>query len=176
MSTSITGFERHFWEFENRLPLKIEPDAMGDLLLSGRIVDGRAGGLVLGRRHDENLVGGIYIIRTTPEGFVILRENMEGGEFVVNANSSRMQRERLEAINQWKEGTGELPPLPVTPILRVLSVSAEPFDKLLWLELGQFIVNRRATAAYFNEIHELNRTGNLHLSCDLAIALSLSGS
>ena len=132
----------------------------------GLVVDGRAGGLIVGRSHST---GDIYMAWQEDDGgfTVSLAECcLEGGEYIVNASAYLASQERINEINQFKEPQPERNHLELSPITRIFNTHAEPNDKLLWIERGQFIVNKHATARHLKELEELNAHKNSFVICD----------
>lgn len=134
------------------------------LFQAGWIVDGRDGGLVVGRRH---AAGNIYMIVQREDKF-FFHSNMEGGEYLVNHRASTRHMERLKQLNTDtapEEPGVEL--LSVSPSTRVLNLHAQPFDKLLLIdERGQFIVNRGSTRKHLVELERLNSDVSDFRYCD----------
>lgn len=134
-------------------------DDFNRLLMNGQIVDGRAGGLLLGRPHTE---GGIpVIVRTDGDTFAIKHE-AEGGEYLVNWQAYNAAKARFDEINAHKEDEViHLITPRVTPNSRLIHTRAAPSDKLLWVDRrGQFIINATATFRFLDEIEELNEKHN----------------
>lgn len=132
----------------------------------GFVVDGRAGGLVIGRSHST---GDIYMVWREEDGsftVTLVECCLEGGEFIVNASAYLASQERINEINRFKEPQPELNQLELSPITKLLNTHAEPNDKLLWIERGQFIVNKHATAKHLKELEELNARDNSFVACD----------
>ncbi len=116
------------------------------------IVDGRGGGLVLGRSHDD---GNIFMIQELADGGFHIAGHLEGGEYILNADAYASAKERLDQINGFIGETDHIFSVCITPKSRVLNTHSEPNDKMLWIDmLGQFIINKRATAKHFQEIEE----------------------
>jgi hypothetical protein len=86
--------------------------------------------------------------------------------YIVNASAYLASQERINEINGFKEPQPELNHIELSPITRLLTTHAEPNDKLLWIERGQFIVNKHATANHLKELEELNARTNSFVSCD----------
>jgi hypothetical protein len=132
------------------------------LLWMGYIVDGRPGGLVLGQSHDE---GHIYMLRQEEHKYCIA-ECLEGGEYVINHAASHIHLERIKEINSFKEPTTKKLQINLTKTTRIFNTHAEPSEKFLWLLPGQFIVNKYATAKYYEELEAINNYVNPFLNCD----------
>lgn len=129
------------------------------------IVDGRGGGLVLGRSHSD---GDILMIQERNNGTFYIPACLEGGEYILNYDAYQADEERLEQINGFKEIHTSLPSIKINSKTRILNTHAEPHDKMLWIDSrGQFIVCKSATAKYLQELDELNHTANGFLSCNL---------
>lgn len=131
----------------------ITPNAFYKLFINGWIVDGRNGGLIRGRLHNE---GHILLIEPTDKlaefRFIGVAE---GNEYIMNSLATEKHFERISEINSY-------PPAELTPInqkitenTRIINTQAEPHDKLLIVH-RQFIINRKSTAHYFEELEKLN--------------------
>jgi hypothetical protein len=135
------------------------------MISTGCIVDGRGGGLVLGRSHDG---GNIFMIQELANGRFHIQGNLEGGEYILNFDAYTSAKERLEQINSFKDEIDHISSICITPKLRVLNTHSEPNDKMLWIDTrGQFIINKRATTKHFQEIEEINHKFSGFVSCDL---------
>lgn len=124
-------------------------DEFKELFKSGCIVDARCGGLVLGRSHDE---GNIYMIRECPGGYEVCG-HMEGGEYIIRHEACLRHEDRIISINKEKPERYfiDIDILRKTPILQVL-----PEQCLLIDYRGAFIVNKKATCYYLEELNRLN--------------------
>lgn len=137
------------------------------MIAAGWIVDGRGGGLVLGRSHDG---GNIFMIQELADGRFHIPSHLEGGEYILNFDAYTSARERLEQINAFKDNIEHISSISITPKSRVLNTHSEPNDKILWIDRrGQFIINKRATTRHFQEIEEINYKFNGFVSCDLDV-------
>jgi hypothetical protein len=125
--------------------------------INGWIVDGRDGGLIVGRGHDE---GHIFMFQGTDAlgefehvGFV------EGGEYIMSTDATAHHYRRLEEINSDKSPCDEQ--IVVTRDSQLIHTRAEPHDKFLIVH-KQFIINRNATKRHFDELEILNRPHRYH--------------
>lgn len=147
-------------------PPSFSRDTFNWMIHAGWVVDGRSGGLVLGRTHDE---GDIIMVQCVHDGTdkVVVVATMEDGEYIINLNASNSESARLEEINKI---TGDLPDDLAFPLIkdecRVLNTHAAPLDKLIWVEAGQFIINAFATSKHLEELESINDLGNCHTTCD----------
>lgn len=135
------------------------------MVSSGWIVDGRGGGLVIGRSHAE---GNIAVVQEQPDGTFHIRAYMEGGEYILNHEAVKGNEERVEQINS-ETGLHETTPiLEITPKTRTLNTHSEPCDKMLWIDSrSQYIVCKSATAKHLQELETINHAVNGFVSCDL---------
>ena len=125
-----------------------------DIFHQGGLVDGRRGGLVVGRSHEE---GGIYILQQTEADRYEIQANIEGGEYVLSHKALLKFRERLEEINSWYENGSLVKTISVTSRTRVINSSATPHDRLILFDFrGQFVVNNLATTEFFEELEQMN--------------------
>ena len=143
-------------------------EALVGLILHARIIDGRPGGLVVGRRHSE---GHVFMYKPRLDGAgktcgIEYSGALEGGEFLVNHASHAMNKAFLDQINQAgreerqahpKTNEERALPLDVSASLRVLNTHRNDVDRIILVdERGQFVLNRVATVRNLHRIMELN--------------------
>lgn len=135
------------------------------MVMNGWIVDGRAGGYIIGRSHDT---GNIYMIQRadTADVFVI-QSCLEGGEYIINHDAYTRYKDRIEEINSFNEPHDKTPNMSITLKTRMINTYSEPYDKLLLIEKGQFIINKFATVFFFKELEEINNSSNSFMYCNL---------
>lgn len=119
--------------------------------LNGWIVDGRDGGLIIGRRHQE---GHITMIQATNAGEFQHIGFVEGGEYIMSPAATKAHFARLEEINSDKSPCAE--EICVSVDSQIINTRAEPHDKFLVIQ-QQFIININATKRHFRELEELNK-------------------
>jgi hypothetical protein len=142
-------------------------DTFNQMFAAGMIVDGRGGGLIVGRSHGE---GHIFMIQESSDGRFFIPGAIQGGEYILNADAYFSAKERLEGINSFKDEHEDISPIPITSKSRILNTHSEPCDKMLLVDTrGQFIINKRATAKHFQEIEQINHELNGFVCCDLDI-------
>lgn len=125
-----------------------------ELFHEGVVVDGRRGGLVVGRSH---AAGNIYMLQQVEPDRYIIPANIEGGEYLVTHVAFTKYEKRFHEINSWQEETPSISSIPVSGSTRVINTSAEPSDKFILMDYrGQFVVNKYATNRFFHEIEKLN--------------------
>lgn len=140
-------------------------DTFYQMLVSGWIVDGRAGGLVVGRSHDD---GNIYMIQETVDGRFFIPGHLEGGEYILNSDAYEAEEKRIIEINESKEFTPKKSSLPITSSIRVINTAASPNDKLLWIDVrDQFIINKSSTMAFLPELQAINEKYSNFKNCNL---------
>lgn len=122
------------------------------MFINGWVVDGRGGGLVVGRRHSE---GHIVMICPSDEriGEFLIAGVMEGGEYLMSTTATEREEARIRQINSFK-GLCESTIAP-TEASRIIHTSDERHDKLLLIN-RQFIINRDATRKSFAELEAIN--------------------
>ena len=147
--------------------MRIPPDVASEkefmaLFHAGFVVDGRLGGLVVGRSH---AAGNIYMIQPDGAGGFGLAGHLEGGEYLVSYAAWLANPGRLEELNNDRTPHNAL--LNLIPIgLRTLNTTAEPLDRLLYVSCeGQFIVNKWATAKHLEEINRINESAVAEFPC-----------
>lgn len=143
----------------------LSPRRFNHLALSGKIVDGRAGGLIFGRTYEEGA-----ILAVQKMGFeYIIRGFVEGGQFVVNAEGASHHAGRLKAMNSGDtlreivSSISEAAPLDAS---QLIVTHARPHDRLVLLDWAQVIVTTEAAAKHLVELSEINRAINPYLECD----------
>lgn len=132
----------------------------------GWVVDARAGGYVVGRRHSE---GNIYMIQKQNDQYVI-PGHLEGGEFMIPATVYEANKSRIEEINSDTTDVDDEVELTFNfdSNLRIINTVGYPFDKLMFIDpRNQFIVNRKSTKKHFNELCKMIAQNNDLLLCNL---------
>jgi hypothetical protein len=150
----------------NPPPYWFSRDTFNWMIHAGWVVDGRAGGLVLGRTHAE---GDIIMVQSAHDGTdrAFIAGTMEDGEYLLNPRSSVSELARLKEINELRADIpSDLVISTIGEECRVLNTHCAPLDKLLWIEAGQFIVNAFATSKHLKELESLNDIGNGETTCD----------
>lgn len=123
--------------------------------VNGWVVDGRAGGLITGRSHAD---GHIVMLQPTSElGEYEMLGLIEGGEYVLCPEASEAHYDRIEEINA---DNGKCAPHQIRTPSRIIHTSAEPHDKFLIIQKGQWIVNINSTNRHFEEIDRINSEYN----------------
>jgi hypothetical protein len=139
-----------------------------NLIMKGWVIDTRAGGLVIGRSHDQ---GNIYMFRfiyNVTSFKISFAGNIEGGEYIVNYSSYLHSKKRFDEINNFYEPTTNISDIKLTEKSRFFNTHATPSDKLLLIENNHiFVINKFATAKHFEEIEHLNSLNNSFLTCDI---------
>lgn len=133
------------------------PEEFARLFVSGWVVDGRDGGLVVGRRHSEGHI--VMLQGTATPGRFALVGLMEGGEYLMSPEATANHLARLHEINSDNAPCDLSPQL--TSDSRILNTRAEPHDKFLIVQ-EQFIVNINSTRRHFAELEELNGRYRFH--------------
>lgn len=127
------------------------PEQFAKAFTYGWIVDGRGGGLVLGRKHGE---GHIVMIQPTASfGVFKFIGYMEGGEYIMSRAATDAHRQRIEEINRDSDPCDN--EIVFGPTSRIIRTDAEPHDKLLVVD-AQYIINARSTRRHFQELESIN--------------------
>jgi hypothetical protein len=129
----------------------------------GLVLDITAGGLVLGR---DDSVDDIPMLVCT-EDVYFLRGRMQGGEFIVRTNSSIKHRDRLEEIISY-EGPEYIvnQSIHLTNDSMIYNTNIDDnfreklgYDtRMVLVHPGQCIIRRSATARYYQELVEINKS------------------
>ncbi|ATH99544.1 hypothetical protein [Alcaligenes faecalis] len=132
-------------------PERFGLDTFYQLFINGWVVDGRAGGLIIGRTHETG-----HIIMITPNGDPAMFETtglVAGGEYIMSTQASETHFQRLQEINADQSPCDE--EISVSLESRIINTRAEPHDKML-IVLNQFIINAEATKRHFDELEHIN--------------------
>ncbi|WP_141343363.1 hypothetical protein [Bradyrhizobium sp. USDA 3458] len=114
-------------------------------------MDARFGGLVLGRDGPED---DIPLYQHQGGGIFAVVGLMQGGEYILCAEAVKFHRSRLVEIKSEK---GAPLDLSYSPRSNVIDTNLMPPHGGLWVAYeDQFIVNRFATAKYFDELERIN--------------------
>ena len=136
-----------------------------DLFKIGMILDGRAGGLIIGKPSD-----GISVLQESEDDKYTIAAKFENGEYLINHAASLRHRKRLEEINAEQHPEVDKLRIPITSYSRIINTSANPDDKFLLIDRKEmFIINRRSTAKYFDELEFINNNPNLYSAFSTAI-------
>lgn len=126
--------------------------------VNGWVVDGRAGGLIDGRLHEE---GHIVMLQPSSEtlGEFELLGLAEGGEYIISPEASTAYMHRLSSINN---DNAPCPAAQDRKPSRIIHTRAEPHDKFLIIQKGQWIINIESTNRHFDELERINNQFNFH--------------
>jgi hypothetical protein len=122
----------------------------------GHIIDARAGGLVLGRHHNEDDIPMLY--QSAP-GIFDLSSYMQGGEYILNTEASVKHQERLDEINSHM--SLEYTPIRTLEVMdktRIFNTNGIKGELMIVVDSGQYVVNRVAAKRYFTELEKLNHS------------------
>lgn len=122
----------------------------------GHIIDAKAGGLVLGRHHNEDDIPMLY---QSAIGIFDLSSYMQGGEYILNTEASVKHKERFDEINSYM--TSEYSPiksLEVSDKTRIFNTNGIKGELIILVDSGQLVVNRSATKKHFAELEKLNNS------------------
>jgi hypothetical protein len=101
--------------------------AIFNLFLVGWIVDGRGGGLVVGRPGGDHIV----MVRVLSQDQFPIVGRLAGGEFILNHNAYLNATDRVNEINKFLDEHDPIQNINISPRARLLNTHAEPNDKLL---------------------------------------------
>lgn len=118
------------------------------------IMDGRFGGLVLGRDTAED---DIPMFQHLGNNVFNLAGLMQGGEYLVCREATLEHRAELEAMNSEIGDDPDRIQMPDAPITTI-NTHLLPKYGGLWITQDQFIVNRHATAKHLLRLEELNQS------------------
>lgn len=140
----------------NRQPGYLDLDSFARAFVNGWIVDGRNGGLVVGRSHAEGHI--VFLSPGEQLGHYEIQGVMEGGEYLMNPLATKKHWRRLNEINACRDAFASVLPLKAR---RIIHTHAEPHDKLVVVH-EQFVVNARATSKYVDELDAMNEESSFH--------------
>ncbi len=126
------------------------------LYFCGWIVDGRAGGFIVGRTHPTDSI--LCFVRHDDGKFSNI--HVDGFEYVINPYAAERNFARLQELNSFQDEHHTLQEIPLSLASRIINTSAQPQDKYILMLNGGFIINRRATAKHFKELEEINNSSN----------------
>lgn len=146
-------------------PHTISLPAFFNLVLSGAVVDGRAGGLLLGHSYAED---GVAVVCQRGTDF-FFHSVAEGGEFIINSDASCRNLRRLAAMEREAKSTGGTTMVedPTAQVSSLVIATAEPNDRILWLDWNQVVVSGEATKRYLGELVTINQENNPYLHFNL---------
>lgn len=142
---SAAGNEKKPW-FRHETVMK--------LFHEGAVVDGRRGGLIIGRSHAE---GNIYLVQQAEPDRYEIHTSVEGGEYLLSHVATIKHFERISEINSWTGNSRSLSAIPISNSTRIINTTSEPGDKTILIDhRGQFVINKNATVRFYDEIERLN--------------------
>ncbi|HVS51949.1 MAG TPA: hypothetical protein VHD62_06290 [Opitutaceae bacterium] len=145
-------------------PLTLSASAFHNLILQGVVVDGRAGGLILGRSYEE---GGITVITQRGADFFI-HSCVEGGEFILNKDASCRNLARLRDMNVGRTAAEVVNDAnDLTEVSQFVITNGAPDDRMLWISWNQVVVAKTPSLKHLSELIRLNQTENPFMRCDL---------
>jgi hypothetical protein len=141
---------------QKEVPLRLTIlDFLGDFF-GGHIIDARAGGLVVGRHDSEE---DIPMLIGVGLGVLQISGMMQGGEYVVNREAASKHADRIQEINSYKNKQYKpVESIDITARTRIFNTNGLQGKLLIFLDSGQFIVNRAATIKYYLELEEINNS------------------
>lgn len=124
------------------------------MFYNGKLIDARRGGLVIGRDSSED---DIPLITPVSDGIFQFVGLMQGGEFIVHQQATLQNKKRIEEINSHRgEGADSLKTLYLNKGTQVYNSHHNNGVVSLLVNNGSFIVNRFATALFYNQLVALN--------------------
>jgi hypothetical protein len=158
--------DRFFQRSNHRshIPTEITSREFTLLLLRGHVVDGRAGGTILGRDAGEG--GGSRLIFKIGSHF-ILQGFACGGNFIVNREASAMHQKRLQMINAGLTMNEKTPEGQIDEIGQLIVATAWPHDRLIWVDFGQTVITGEPALKHVIELGLINRSPNPRLVFDV---------
>lgn len=133
--------------------LTFSGSAFHRLILQGVVVDGRAGGLLVGRSVFD---GGIPVIRQQGEWFHLQIQRAEDGDFVLHPGAAPYQVRKPR-----KQGPG------TQTVTQMLFTKAAPYDRILWLIWHQQIIPAESAWPRLEYLSAINEEENSFLRCDM---------
>lgn len=154
------------WQPKNRyranIPTSIGPQEFLRLFLRGRIVDGRMGGVILGKEDGNGSARLIFKVGSS----YLLHGFVEGGAFLVNREASALHRQRLIKMATGLTSREIVPQNGTDQIGQMIISTAYPHDRLVWTDFGQMIVNPEPAMKHVMELQQINMSPNPYWVCD----------
>ncbi|MET0636140.1 MAG: hypothetical protein ABWZ25_08920 [Chitinophagaceae bacterium] len=134
---------------------------INELLSKGYAVDGRSGGLVLGRSHDD---GGVFFLTDVGTEYHLMGE-LEGYEYIFSVAAQTILGNSFDQINNWERDADEpFEEFNIPESIRVINTvpdnHAPMLSKLILFE-GLFgiphIVNKHSTKRNLQNIDSFNQ-------------------
>lgn len=144
------------------IPSQISPREFLRLFAKGHIVDGRMGGIVLGK---ENSNGSARLIFKVGSSY-LLWGFVEGGCFLVNREAAAIHRHRLTKICTGLTKNETVPESPTDELGQLIVATAWPHDRIILTDFGQMVVDREPAQKHVIELGRLNANPNPFLVCD----------
>lgn len=148
---------------EPLIPQEISQEKFNELFLAGKILDGRAGGLLVAKVDDEPCRL-IFRLGTT----YVLCGGIEPGSYLLNKDASLQNRNRVKRMNcgatlREKEVDEPTP----NSMGQFLSAGGYPHNRLVLIDLEQDYVYPEPADRHHHELHRLNSSLNPYLKNDL---------
>lgn len=126
------------------------------MFYDGNIVDARGGGLVIGRDSSED---DIPLITPVSDGIFQFVGFMQGGEFIVHQQAMLKHKRRIEEINSHiGEDVTLLSTIPLGKNTHIFNTHNHDEITSLLVNSGSFIINRFATALFYDELMKINKS------------------
>jgi hypothetical protein len=155
-----------YWQPKHRyrpcVPTQISPREFLRLFAKGYIVDGRMGGMILGKDSGDGPARLIFKVGST----YLLQGFVQGGCFLVNREASALHRQRLVKIATGLTRNEVVPESHTDEIGQLIVVTGYPHDRLIWTEFGQMVVNKEPAMKHVIELGRINLSPNQYLMCD----------
>ncbi|TIT32296.1 MAG: hypothetical protein E5W65_25650 [Mesorhizobium sp.] len=120
-------------------------------------MDARHGGLIVGRDGPDD---DIPMYQFIGDGIFEICGLMHGREYIVSREAALKHVSALQAINS-ETGTADADlPLRFSPRSAVINTNLMPPGGAIWVDPGQYIINRFATAKHLDSLEKLNAKGN----------------
>lgn len=148
--------------YRSGLPDQIGPEEFQRLLMEGRIVDGRMGGMLLGKALGDGPTRAIFKIGSD----YLIQGAIEGGSFIMNRDASLNHQKRLKRMNAGLTMKEVVVVDPKDQCGQLIVCTGWPHDRLLWLEFCQTVVKAAPAMKHVIELERLNMTPNRFLACD----------
>lgn len=136
---------------------EIEASYFYNMVLEGLILDSRAGGLIIGPIHSD---GGIKLYATHDAKVFTFVGEAEGNEYIINKVSTETYMDRLNVINSFSDINTLQEKFAISEFTNVFNVENNVKEisqrKVLWVDPGQYIINKQATIKYFQELEMIN--------------------
>lgn len=147
----------------DRIPDQIPVEEFQELLMQGKIVDGRCGGMLLGKNPTEGPTRIVFKLGSS----YVLHGSATGGCFIINGVAAARNMSRIKAIHAMLTMRETVTPEDAgAECGQLIVTTAYPHDRLLWLDYMSAVIAPEPTQKHMGELQRMNFDPNPYLRCD----------